>query len=200
MMAGEGAAYPATLTFTPPAKIANWRPLVNWLLAIPHFIVLYFLGLVASVVAVISWFAIVFTGNLPMGLANVQMMYMRYWLRTYTFVEFLREDYPPFAFNSLAADPGDDPPVRVDFQPVFENRNRLTVAFRIILVIPQAIVLGFLFLAGGVCVLIGFFAVLFTGKWPEGLRDFVVKVFGWWLRVSAYALLLVDEYPPFALD
>ena len=65
-MAGEGAAYPATLTFTPPAKIANWRPLVNWLLAIPHYIVLYFLGLVASVVAIISWFAIVFTGSSTM--------------------------------------------------------------------------------------------------------------------------------------
>ena len=198
-MAGEGTAYPATFAFTPPEKIANWRPLVNWLLAIPHVIVLYFLGLVASVVGLISWFVILFTGNLPLGLANVQMMYIRYWLRTYTFIDFLREDYPPFAFNALAADPGDDPPVRVEFQPEFENRNRLTVGFRFILVIPQAIVLGLLFVVLSVCVLIAFFAVLFTGKWPEGLRDFVVNVYRWWLRVSAYALLLVDEYPPFAL-
>jgi hypothetical protein len=198
-MAGEGTPYPATFGFTPPEKIANWRPLVNWFLAIPHFIVLYFLQLLSSVVAIISWFAIVFTGNLPLGLANVQMMYMRYWMRTYTFADFLREDYPPFALNALSADPGDDPPTRVDFQPEFENRNRLTVAFRIILVIPQAIVLGLLFVGAWACLVIAFFAVLFTGKWPQGLRDFVVNVLRWWLRVSAYALLLVDEYPPFAL-
>ena len=48
-------------------------------------------------------------------------------------------------------------------------------------------------------ILIAFFAVLFTGKWPEGLRDFVVKFFRWATRVNAYVLLR-DEYPPFSLD
>ena len=66
--------------------------------------------------------------------------------------------------------------------------------------IPQVIVLVFLFLASAVAVLIAFFAVLFTGRWPEGLRDFVIKVMRWGLRVQAYFLLLTDEYPPFALD
>ena len=43
----EGSpSYPATLTFDPPEKIANWRPLVDWLLAIPHFVVLYVLQIV----------------------------------------------------------------------------------------------------------------------------------------------------------
>ena len=58
-------SYPATFTFDPPEKVANWRPLVNWLLAIPHYIVLYVLQIVSRVVGVISWFAIVFTGKLP---------------------------------------------------------------------------------------------------------------------------------------
>ena len=66
--------------------------------------------------------------------------------------------------------------------------------------IPQFIVLAVLGLAGFVAALIAFFAVLFTGHWPDGLRDFVVKVMRWSLRVQAYFLLLTDEYPPFALD
>jgi hypothetical protein len=47
---------------------------------------------------------------------------------------------------------------------------------------------------------IAFFAVLFTGQWPPGLRDFVVKLMRWNQRVQAYFLLLTDQYPPFALD
>jgi hypothetical protein len=43
------------------------------------------------------------------------------------------------------------------------------------------------------------FAVLFTGRWPEGMRDFVLNVWRWVLRVEVYFLLLADEYPPFVL-
>ena len=196
----EGApAYPATFTFDPPEKIANWRPLVQWLLAIPHLIILNVLGTVSRVVSVICWFAIVFTGNLPEGLATFQAMYLRYMLRTYTYVGFLREEYPPFSFTTATSDPGDDPRVRVDVQPQLTDRNRLTVFFRIILVIPQVIVLAVLTIASAVATLIAAFAVLFTGQWPTGMRDFVIKVDRWSLRVQAYFLLLTDAYPPFAL-
>jgi Domain of unknown function (DUF4389) len=193
----EGApSYPATFTFDPPEKIANWRPLVQWLLAIPHIAILYVLQTVSQVVGVISWFAIVFTGKLPDGLANVQAMYLRYMLRTYTYIGFLREEYPPFTFATATSDPGDDPRVRVDVQPQLTDRNRLTAFFRIILVIPQAIVLVVLTFAAGV---VTFIAVLFTGSWPTGMRDFVINVDRWSLRVQAYFLLLTDEYPPFTL-
>lgn len=193
-------AYPATFTFDPPETIANWRPLVQWLLAIPHLIVLNVLGSVSQVISVISWFVILFTGELPEGLANVQVMYVRYALRTYTYVGFMREEYPPFSFNTVVADPGDDPRVRVDVQPQLTDRNRLTVGLRIIWLIPQLIVLAALFIALWVVVLIAFFAVLFTGKWPAGMRAFVLKVMAWGLRVQVYGLLLTDVYPPFSLD
>ena len=199
-MPDGAAAYPATFTFDPPEKIANWRPLLNWLFAIPHFVVLYVLGLVTNVVAVISWFVILFTGSLPEGLANVQAMYIRYSLRVSTYVEFLREEYPPFTFATTAADPGNDPRVRLDVQPQLTDRNRLTAFFRIILVIPQVIVIAILGLAAAIVVFIAFFAVLFTGRWPAGMRDFVIKVFRWTIRVQAYYLLLTDVYPPFALS
>jgi len=174
--------------------------LVNWILAVPHFIILYGLQVLAQVIALVSWFAIVFTGALPEGLANIQMMYLRYEVRTYTFAAFMREDYPPFAFGTTASDGGEDPQLRVEFVPRFAERNRLTVAFRIILVIPQLIVLTFLAIAASIVVLIAFFAVLFTGHWPPGMRSFVLNVYRWYLRVQAYFLLLTDEYPPFAFE
>jgi hypothetical protein len=148
----------------------------------------------------VSWLVILFTGALPEGLANLQVMYMRYSSRTTTYAAFLREEYPPFTFDITATDPGDDPRVRVEVVPQLDNRNRLTCALRIIWVIPQIIVVALLFVAAFFGVVIAFFAVLFTGKWPEGIRDFVIKVFRWSLRVQAYFLLLTDEYPPFTLD
>jgi hypothetical protein len=199
-MQANSAQYPATLTFDPPEKIANWRPLVNWLLAIPHFVLLNALGALSQAIGVVSWFVILFTGALPEGLANLQVMYMRYSTRTSLFAAFMKEEYPPFTFSTTPADPGDDGRVRVEINPQLANRNRLTTAFRIILVIPHVIVLVLLFLGAAVSVLIAFFAVLFTGRWPEGLRDYVLNVMRWGLRVQAYFLLLTDEYPPFALD
>ncbi|HZA75362.1 MAG TPA: DUF4389 domain-containing protein [Acidimicrobiales bacterium] len=195
-----GQGYPATFEVDRADRIANWRPIVQWLLAIPHVVILYVLGIVSEVVGIISWFAILITGKLPEGLATLQCLYLRYNNRVISYVAFLREEYPPFAFETVAPDPGTYPPVRTNFVPELENRNRLTVAFRIILVIPQMIVLAFLGIAAFVAGVIAFFAVLFTGHWPDGLRTFVVGVMRWGTRVNAYFLLLTDEYPPFSLD
>ncbi|MDQ1447766.1 MAG: hypothetical protein QOC79_737 [Actinomycetota bacterium] len=199
-MQPSDAPYPATFTFDPPDKVANWRPLVNWLLAVPHLVVLNAFNTVSEALGVVSWFIILFTGALPEGLANFQVMIVRYSARTFTYVAFLKEEYPPFTFAMTPTDPGDDPRVRVDIAPQLANRNRLTVAFRIILAIPQVIVVALLSVVALVAGLIAFFAVLFTGRWPDGLRDFVIKVMRWGVRVQAYFLLLTDEYPPFALD
>src|SRR5688572_29384932 len=108
--------YPARFELDSPEQIANWRPLVNWLLAIPHLLVLNALQSVAEILAVISWFAIVFTGRMPDGIANFQAMYMRYWLRTATFAGFLREEYPPFGLATTTVEPAEptDARVRVD--------------------------------------------------------------------------------------
>jgi hypothetical protein len=196
----SNGGYPATFTFDPPEKVANWRPLVNWLLAIPHYAVLYALRILGEVIAVISWFAIVFTGKLPESFANIQSMWMRYELRVYPFAAFMREEYPPFAFTMSPSDHGEDARSTVEFRPELIDRNRLTVGFRLILVIPHVIVLVLLGIAAAVVALIGFFAVLFTGRWPTGLRDFVLNVYRWYLRVQTYFLLLTDEYPPFQLS
>src|ERR1044071_7475246 len=121
------APYPVTYTFDPPERIANWRPFVQWILALPHWIIANALSSLGQAVGIVSWFIIVFTGQLPDGLANAQCMIIRYSARGFTYSEFLREEYPPFTFDMTAADPGSDPRVRVDFQPVLADRNRATV-------------------------------------------------------------------------
>jgi Domain of unknown function (DUF4389) len=168
--AGYPATYPATFEVDPADRITNWKPLVQWLLAVPHYLVLRGLEYLSGAVAVISWFAIVFTGRLPEGLASAQHLYIRYANRTIAYV------------------------------PQYEDRNRVTVGFRIILVIPHVIVLAVLWTAVAVVVIVWVFVVLFTGRWTAGVRDFFVGVMRWNTRVSAYFLLLTDEYPPFSLD
>jgi hypothetical protein len=70
-----------------------------------------------------------------------------------------------------------------------------------LLAIPHYIVLVFLAIAAVVSVVIAWFAILFTGRYPRGLFNFVVGVMRWGARVEGYAFLLVtDRYPPFSLD
>ena len=192
-------AYPAEFQLDAPAEVANWRPLVHWLLAVPHLIIAEVLSSVGSVVALISWFAIVFTGRLPEGLAGLQCLSIRYQARTYTYAFFLRESYPAFEFPMTFADPGTDP-VRIVLAPELENRNRLTVGLRFLWILPIAIFTGLVTLVASLAVFAAFFAVLFTGRWPDALRRFVLGTGRLVVRISTYGGLLVDRYPPFSLD
>lgn len=189
----------AQLQLDAPLEVARWRPLFAWLVGIPHLIIAGALQYAAEAVSVISWFAIVFTGKLPEGLANFQCLVLRYQTRAYSYAGFLREPYPAFAFPSGPTDPGDDP-IRVTIRAQLEGRNRLTVALRIIWLIPAAL-FGIVVVIGLYLAMIGgFFAVLVTGRWPEGLRSFVIRASRWSLHFNAYGLLLTDEYPPFSLE
>ena len=69
------------------------------------------------------------------------------------------------------------------------------------LAIPHYIVLSFLWIGGAISIMIAWFAIVLTGRYPKGLFDFIVGLFRWQLRVNAYAFLLVtDIYPPFSLE
>ncbi len=191
--------YPVTFDVETPDRIANWRPLVHWFLAIPHFVVLWVLGVVGGVVAFLSWLIILFTGALPEGLANIQSLVLRYNMRVTVYIAFLHEEYPPFDFTATPDEPGGTP-VSITFTPELENRNRLTSGLRFIWAIPAWIFAAVIVFAAEVVVFIALFAVLFTGRWPDGMKEFVIKALRLSLRVNTYGMLLTDEYPPFSLD
>lgn len=192
-------AYPATFEVQTPEEIANWRPLIQWVLAIPHLVLAYLLGTVVLAVAVASWFAIMFTGKLPEGLANVQAMILRYGLRAVAYAGFLHEEYPPFDFTPLSADPGSTP-TSASYIPSLEDRNRLTVRLRIFWIIPAMLYAIAIVLVGLVVHFVSFFVVVVTGRWPTGLRAWVVRSWQVSNRYRAYGSLLTDEYPPFSTD
>ena len=150
------------------------------------------LGAVAIVVAILAWFAIVFTGRFPQGLWKLGAYYLHWRVRAIAYLMLLRDEYPPFGDGAY--------PVRLGLPSATADRNQLTVAFRVILVIPQVIVLWFVNVAWAVTTLIAWVVILFTGEYPQGLYDFAVGVLRWNTRVEAYLLLLRDEYPPFSLE
>ena len=90
--------------------------------------------------------------------------------------------------------------LEIDYPDVKTDLNRWHPLFKWFLAIPHYIVLAFLSMASVFAVIIAWFAVLFTGQYPKSLFDYNVGVARWWLRVSAYAFLMVtDHYPPFSL-
>jgi hypothetical protein len=191
-------SYPAHFEVEAPAEVENWRPLVQWLLAIPHLAIANVLSNVANVLALVSWFAILFTGNLPDGIARFQVMALRYNARALTYAGWLHTDYPPFEFEMTTDDPG-TAPTRVDVTPQLSDRNKLTVGLRFIWIIPAALFAAVMTFAMLFVMLAAAFAVLFTGRWPEGMRAFVLKTGSLLVRLTAYGNLLVDDYPPFSL-
>jgi hypothetical protein len=150
------------------------------------------LGAVAGVAGIINWFIIVFTGKANKDLISLQQFYLRWRARALAYEALLRDEYPPFGDS--------DYQVEANFPSVAEGRNRWTVGFRFILIIPQAIVLFFVIFAWAITAIIGWFATLFTGHYPDGLWKFGEGVMRWLLRVESYWLLLHDDYPPFSLE
>ncbi len=83
-----------------PIELNRWLPLVKWFLAIPHFIILFFLTIAALVVTVIAWFAILFTGVYPRGMFGFVTGVMRWGLRVQAYALILTTDrYPPFSLD-----------------------------------------------------------------------------------------------------
>lgn len=150
------------------------------------------LSVVAFVMAVISWFAIVFTGKQPKGLWDFNLFYLKWRARAISYMALLRDEYPPFGNGEY--------PAELDVGEFQETRDRLSVGLRLLYVIPHAIVLFFIGIAWVVTVIIAWFAILFTGAYPEGLYKFGVGYLRWSLRVEAYLLLMQDAYPPFSLE
>ena len=114
--------------------------------------------------------------------------------RVSAYFVLLRDEYP-------STDEEQSVHIDITYPDAKVELNRWLPLVKWLLAIPHYIILWFLWIAAIVCVVIAWFAILFTGRYPRGLFDFVVGVFRWSLRVEAYALLLTtDRYPPFSLS
>ena len=118
----------------------------------------------------------------------------RFGARVGVYFALLRDEYPST---------DEEQSVHLDFPypDVSRELNRWLPLVKWILAIPHYIILVFLSIAAIVVIVISWFAILFTGRYPRGLFDFVVGVGRWWYRVWGYAFILVtDRYPPFRLS
>jgi hypothetical protein len=192
------STFPLNLEVTSPAEIARWRPLLNWLLIIPPAILLVIYSIGLEILSVVSWFVILFTGELPETWGAYMVKVFRYQWRIYAYLYGWTEQYPGFEAPSGYTDPGGFPAVLNAVPDT--TRNRLTVLLRFIWVIPAYVVVYVVSIAASVVLLLAWFIVLFTGKWPDGMRQFCIGYVRWNTRVQAYMFLLTDVYPPFSLE
>jgi hypothetical protein len=190
--------YPLQLELHADRHITRWRPLVQWLLVIPHLMIAYALRFVRQALTLISFFTVLFAEQIPRPLFDAIVMTYRYEWRAMSYAFFMHEDYPPFDFDLSSEDDGAEPhtSLRLTYPGHLERWQPL---YKWFLAIPQYFVLAGLAIAAALGLIAGLFAVLFTGEYPEGIRGFLVSAYRYTLRVEAYVGFLTDRYPPFSL-
>ncbi len=186
--------YPVRLEIDRQERYSRLLPFVKWLLAFPHYIVLIFIYIGVLFAWIGAFFAVLFTGKYPPGIFHFIEGSQRWTYRVTAYAMLLTDAYPPF---SLGEEP--DYPVRLEIRHPERIANwRPLVQW--LLVIPYqfvAQILGAIWLY--LIVVISFFAILFTGKYPQALFDFSVVAQRWTLRAAAYGFFfMTDKYPPFA--
>jgi hypothetical protein len=165
-------------------------PFVKWLLLIPHYIALIFLGLAAAVVIFISFFAVLFTRRYPEGMFNFVVGVYRWGMRVMAYLFLMTDSYPPFSMDDDA-----DHPVRLQIEyPGEVDRWRPLVQW--LLAIPYLLVASIVSYLAYLLAFFAFFTILFTKRFPEGMFNIVVVAFRWQLRGNAYEYWLTRRYPP----
>jgi hypothetical protein len=149
------------------------------------------LGSIAFLLAIVSWFTIVITSEHYTPIRRFTGYYLRWRLRALTYLMLLSDIYPPFGDASY--------PTTLTLEAPTGPRDRVSVALRLIIAIPHFIVLFFVLCAWWVTTVVSWFAILIGGRYPPGLYGFGAGALRWLIRVEAFVLLLVDEYPPFSL-
>jgi len=172
---GVIAALLGSGTITPHGTAYSWQWAVGGVLFFPVLLM------------------ILFRQKYPRWWYDWNLELSRFLARVSSYAYLLRDEYPST---------DEEQAVHLDFAyPDARQLNRWLPLVKWFLAIPHWIVLYFLWIGAVVCIIIAWFAILFTGRYPRSLFDYVVGVNRWTLRVSAYALLLVtDRYPPFSLS
>jgi len=209
-MAEARRPYPASLSVDYPDRELNrLTSFFRLITIIPIAIILCLVsGAVFSSEDDYGWVAMFSAGGV-LFLATMLMLvfrqkYPRWWFdwnialtrfgaRVGAYLALLRDEYP-------STDEDQAVHIAMPYPDARKDLNRWLPLVKWLLAIPHYIILFFMGIAGIFVVIVAWFAILFPGRYPKGLFDFVVGVIRWSLRVSAYAALLTtDDYPPFTL-
>lgn len=171
-----------------PGRQRRLTVLLRWLLLIPQFIALFVLGIGAFFTVIVGWFAALFTGHLPEGVARYLSAFLAYETRVHASSMLLVDRYPPFALR-----PAEPYPVRIELRP--GPLNRLAVLFRIILMIPAAIVQGLVTSGWYALGVIIWLVTLVLGRMPRPLFEASAATLRYTMRFNAYTLMLTSAYP-----
>ena len=200
--------------------LSRWLWLVKWLLAVPHLVLLALLWLAFGVLSVVALVAILINGRYPRAIFEFNLGVLRWtWRVVYYACGALGTDrYPPFTLG-----PAPDYPATLDIDYPERLSRGLALVKWWLLALPHYLVITFFVggggstataadgseqaggwsFAGGLIGLLTLFAgvaLLFTGRYPRGVFDFLLGMHRWVLRVTAYAALMTDRYPPFRID
>ena len=190
--AGVSAAHPIRLQVTDDLQRTRLTVFFRLLLAIPHFLWQALLAIVAILAVIASWFATLISGRSPDGLHSFLAGYLRYATHVSAYMFLLADPYPGFLFVNLKQ----DYPIDVEIDPPVDQ-GRLSVAFRIILAIPAMLVTQILRNLSGILAFFSWWIAMFTGRVPEGIRNFGAFALRYETQTYAYIALLTPRYPNF---
>ena len=195
--------YPVSLMGELDPNLSRWLWLVKWLLAIPHFIVLFFLWIAFLVSTIIAFFGILFTRRYPQGLFTFNVGVLRWhWRVAFYCLSVLGTDrYPPFSLEPA------DYLATLEIEYPERLSKGLVLVKWWLLAIPHYLIISVLQGGGAprfgglnaVLVVIAVVGLLFTGRYNPDIYRLALGINQWSMRVTAYAALMTDQYPPFRI-
>ena len=173
----------------------RWTTFFRLFLAIPWLLVGIVYVLLLAFTHLFAWVAVIVLGRYPDWLYDFNSGALRYLTRFSAFAYLQTDAWPPFGIAEEA-----DYPIRLRIAPPAESQSRLKALFRLILVLPIAVVVYAIGTIHSGLAVVAWLTIVFRGYLPRAVFDAMTFVNGLYARVGGYTLLLTDDYPPIGVE